>query len=341
MKTSKILILLIVITGLILIGSLGVGLFISNEIKNRTESMNQINNEDIQYHIMMILNSSDETYSKSFYTGVEVAASTNKIAVERILIDESNYINEAVDRLDMAMYAKVDGIIIHAYNDSRIIDKIDQASDMGIPVITLNENLHQSQRISFAGNNRYGIGLTVGKTIANLTTGRGKIAIVDKINYSSSVFEETDMLGLGLSDVFEDYDDLDVVLKRHTEQGVLSAETIATEIIDDYSDIDGIYCTDSQSTLGIVQVLIDRNRVGDFTVIGYGDDDEILQYIKTGVIDATIVTDNEAVGVASVEAFHDYITNGFVKSEFLPSMIVVNKDNIEAYIKEMESDDEK
>lgn len=340
MKTSKILILLIVISGLVLVGSLGVGLYISNEIKDRTERMNQFNNEDIQYHIMMILNSSDETYSKSFYTGVEVAASTNKIAVERILIDESNYINDAVDRLDMAMYAKVDGIIIHAYNDSNIIDKIDQASDMGIPVITLNENLHQAKRISFAGNNRYGIGLTIGKTIANLTTGRGKIAIVDKINYSSHV-EETDMLVLGLSDIFEAYDDLEVVLKRHTEQGVLSAETIATEIIDEYPDIDGIYCTDSQSTLGIVQVLIDRNRVGDFTVIGYGDDDEILQYIMTGVIDATIITDNEAVGVASVEAFHDYVTNGFVKSEFLPSMIVVNKDNIKAYIKEMESNDEK
>lgn len=341
MKTSKLLIVLIVISGLVLIGSLGTGLYISNDIKTRTEMMSQINNDNINYHIMMILNASDETYSNSFYSGVEAAAAANKIAVEKILIDETDYIEEVLDRLDMAMYAKVDGIIVHAYNVPQVIDKIDQASDMGIPVITLNENLHQSKQISFSGNNRYGIGLTVGKTIADMTLGRGQIAVVDKIDYSSTQLNAIDMLKLGLSDVFEAYDDLQLVLKRQTEQGVLSAETIATEIIEDYPEIDGIYCTDSQSTLGIVQVLIDRNRVHDFIVIGYGDDDEILDYIQTGVIQATIITDTEAVGVASIQAFNDYMTSGIVKREFLPSVIVVDKNNIEAYRKEMAPDDEK
>ncbi len=339
MKKPKILIILSIISGLMLIVSLGIGLYTSNEIKNRTESMNQINNKNIDYHIMMILNEDDETYSESFYTGIRTAASANKISVETILIGEDQYLKEVVDRMDMAMYAKVDGIILHAYSNQEIIDKINQASEMDIPVITLNENLPDSKRISFAGNNRYSIGLNVGKTIASITSGRGHIAIIDRLDYSFNKDDEG-LLILGLNEVFNKYEDLALSLRRETVQGVLSAETIATEILDEYPNIDGIYCADSKSTLGIVQVLIDRNRVNDFTVIGFGDDDEILQYIKGGVIKGTIVTDNESVGVASIVAFHDYVTTGISKSDFFPSIMMIDKSNVDAYIRELEVDDE-
>ncbi|MCH4888539.1 sugar ABC transporter substrate-binding protein [Acidaminobacter sp. JC074] len=339
MKTPKYIMILTILSGLLLIGSLGIGLYTANDIKNRSESMNQINNEDIKYHIMMILNEDDETYSESFYAGVETAASTNHISVETILIGEDEYLKEVVDRMDMAMYARVDGIIVHAYNNQDIIDKINQASEMNIPVITLNENLGETKRISFAGNNRYSIGLNVGKTIADITSGRGRIAVINRLDYSFSSGAES-LLSLGMNEVFDNYSDLKIGLIRQTEQGVLSAETIATEILDDYPEIDGIYCSDSKSTLGIVQVLIDRNRVNDFTVIGFGDDDEILQYIRSGVIKGTIVTDNEAVGIASIVAFHDYVETGIAKSDFLPSIMMIDQSNLDAYIRELEVDDE-
>lgn len=337
MKTSKILIVAIIVTGLILISALGVGLYVANEIKNKTESINQINKENIDYHVMMIINKNDETYSDRFFKGVSQSSNELRIAIEEILIEDDDYINEVVDRLDMAIYSKVDGIIVHVYEDARIIDKINQASDMGIPVITLNENLHNSKRISFSGNNKYSIGLNVGKTIASITSGRGQIAVVDSIDYTFNETEETNMLNLGLKTAISDYADLDVRLTRYTEQGVLSAETIATEILDDYETIDSIYCSDSQSTLGIIQVLIDRNRVNDFTVIGFGDDAEILNYIKSGVIAATVVTDDEAIGKEAVIAFFDHTTKRLARSESQPSIMVIDKSNVQAYIEDKES----
>ena len=341
MKTSKMIFIAIVILTLILLGALSLGLYTSNDIKIRTEQMSQINNEDVRYHVMMIINKSDETYSDAFFDGVKLSAKAYNVAVETIEVEERDYLNEVVDRLDMAIYSKVDGIILHAYNDPDIIDRINQASEMGIPVITLNENLHQSKRISYAGNNRYSIGINVGKTIAELTSGRGKIAVVDQIDYENNVVESTDLLNLGIKDVVDDYEKLEIVLTRHTDQGVLSAETIATEILEDYPEIDAIFCTDSQSTLGIVQVLIDRNRVNDFTIIGYGNDMEILDYISRGtVIQATIITDDFSVGKASIEAFYNYKENGIVNTEYLPSIIVVNQENVSAYLKELGLEDE-
>lgn len=339
MKTSRIIYIVIVLLSLVLLGALSFGLYTSNDIKIKTEQMNQINDKNAKYHVMVIINGSDEIYSEDFFKGIDDASKANNVVVETIEIEEKNYLEEVIDRLDMAIYSKVDGIILHAYDDPLIIDRINQASDIGIPVITLNENLHNSKRISYSGNNRYSIGINVGKTIADITSGRGKIAVIDQINYKD-ISSVTDLLNLGIKDVVNDYDALDLVLTRQIKQGVLSAETIATEIIEDYPQIDAIFCTDSQSTLGIVQVLIDRNRVNDFTIIGYGSDSEVLDYIKRAtVIDATIISDEYSIGLASIDAFYNYVENGIVNTEYLPPIMVINPENIDAYLKELEDEE--
>lgn len=341
MKTSKILVVAIVLSGLILISALGIGLYTSNVIKNRTAEVNRAQHNEYAYHVMMIINEDDEAYSNDFFERLEATALINNIAIERVNIGNGNYREEVLDRMDMAMYAKVDGIIVHAYDDVALIDKIDQATEMNIPVVTLNKNLLQSKQISYAGINRYNIGLNLGKTIAELTSHSNKIAIIDKTSYQTSdVYPQEDRLLLGLREILDTHERLSIELTKSTEEGVLSAETIATEIIDDYPSINGIVCIDTQSTLGIVQVLIDRNKVNDFLVIGFGDDEEILQYIRNGVIHATIVTDDASVGEAALTSLYTYLDSGITTPEFSASFVIVDEKNLEKYLSEKESANE-
>lgn len=340
MRQSKLLTILIYITAFILIGAFATGLYISNEIKNKTEAIGIVGYEDSKYHVMMLLNASDQAYSDAFKQGVHEASNELQISVEMIMIEDEDYLSAVLDRLDMAMYAKVDGIILHAYEDSSIVDKINQATEMDIPVITLNENIHQSKRLAYVGNSRYSVGIDVGKTIAELTNNKANFAVIDQINYGEHK-GSMDLLELGIRNVFENNDDLNLVTTRYARQGLLSAETVAIEILEDFPNIDGIYCTDGQSTLGIVQVLIDQNRVNDIIVVGSGALDEILNYIGTGnVIEATVVTDYYSVGRSAIQTFSDYMENGIVNTQIIPPLHVLTEENIDAYLKTLEATDE-
>lgn len=153
------------------------------------------------HHLMFILNEDDHAYGSDFMKGVTEASAVYNIAKEMVLISEENYLEEVIDRLDMAIYSKVDGIIVHAYTDPRIIDKINQATEMGIPVITLNESVHTSKRLAYVGSNRYDMGIEVGKTISRLSGEYGNVAIIDRV-MSEAGLEMMGLLSQGMTDVF-------------------------------------------------------------------------------------------------------------------------------------------
>lgn len=332
MRHFKLWISLVGISVAILIGALVSGLVIANKIQNKTETLGHLTYEQVDYHLMMILNAGDQNYSEAFERGVQEASQQRNIVVETVWIDQQDYLESVLDRLDMAIFAKVDGIILHAYDDSEIVDRINRASEMGIPVITLHENVHQSKRLAYVGNSQYSVGIDVGKTIARLTDEQAKVAVIDQSVYDLAE-SEMDLLSLGISDVFENYDYMDLVTTRRSTQGVLSAENVALSILDDYPNISVIFSTNGQATLGIVQVLIDQNKVNDVTVIGSSDNEEILRYIQQGnVIEATLVTDCYSIGKGAIETFYNYMTEGLVNTQISPSITVVDKSNIKGYL---------
>lgn len=329
------------ISGALLIIAVMTGLYISNEIKNKSLSVDTTEYNESTHHMMFLLNDDDQAYGTFFMNGLNEACRDYNIASEIIMIPEDNYLNEVLDRLDMAIYSKVDGIVLHAYNDPLIVDKINRATEMGIPVITLNENVHESKRLAYVGNSRYSIGIEVGKTIARISGSYGKVAVVDRVAEDSSS-DMMDLLSLGIKDAFENIDGLTLVTTRNTSQGVLSAENVAVNILRDYPDIDIIYSTDGANTLGIVQVLIDQNKINDIMIIGTTDHAEILNYIRFGgAIDATLVTDYYAEGYGAVETFAKFKEEGLVSSQITPSITVIDTSNIEIYLEQLEVKDEK
>jgi ribose transport system substrate-binding protein len=117
---------------------------------------------------------------------------------------------------------------------------------------------------------------------------------------------------------------------------VLSAETAATEVLRENKSINAFFCTEGGNTLGVAQVLIDNNLVGDMVLVGFGNETEIIEYIEKGnIIEASIATDHEDIGKKIILAFHEYQTNHFVSSFINTDLQVVDENNVKTYLNEM------
>jgi len=335
MLNKKLTFVLIIVLAIVLSLSISAGLYISNALsKAAKDEYFWDSKASADYHILIILDASNQFYSTSFEKGIEESSELYNIAVETIRIDGSNYKEDVFDALDMAMYAEVDGVILHAFKSELLSNKINQLFEKGIPVITLNEDLPSSNRISYVGINHYNVGQVAGEGLSKLMNETGKVAIIEQGSYSDSENSE-DMIVLGLKDSLKAYPELSLELIQYTEEGVLSAETVATNLFRTNPEINGIFCTDAQNTLGIVQVLIDNNLVNDIVLMGYGDDDEILSYIEKGnIIEASIVTDYEDIGREALKAFYEYINTSFVSNYLNTDLNLIDEENITNYIEE-------
>lgn len=269
--------------------------------------------EQAKYHIMVIYDGTDQAYGDKFLRGINKIADDEKVAIELQPVEEYAYGDRVIELLDLASYAQVDGIIVHGINNEKFIAKVKELSADGMPIITLNEDLSTTDRIAYVGVNRYRIGQAAGDILGKSIEGTGKIAVIKKRAQDQLEEPSQDLLILGLEDKLKENQDLSLETVRYTQEGVLSAENVVESIFDVYQDINGIFCTDGENTLGVVQFLLDNNLVNKVSLVGFGDDEEVKQYIQKGnIIEGSLVIDYEEIGKEAVKAFIQYIKTGVV-----------------------------
>lgn len=339
-KTLWIQITLVVMT-LLLLTAMSIGLSISGVLqRGGGESYLLTNKERAVYHLMVIVNGNNETYDDNFFSGIDQAADTYHIAAEIISLEGNQYVDEAIRTIERAVYAKADGIILHAVNSEALEKAISKAVGAEIPVILMNEDLAASGRISYVGVNRYKIGMEAAKALAKAMGQVGQVAVIDQRSDQGQSEVMEDLLLLGLTDELKNYEGMEIGLVKYTEEGVLSAETVATQIFKEETDIGGILCISGENTLGVAQAMIDNNMVGQMALIGFGDDEELLEYVSRGKIaQSTIVTDHQDIGSTSIETFYEYATGTFVSSYISTDLLVVDDSNLEAFLKVQEVED--
>jgi ribose transport system substrate-binding protein len=335
--TNLILIILI----LVLVISLTTGLLYSNKIYQVSKELKRLEAAQVaDYHVMVIVDGTDEAYTKSLYKGLNEACIANNVAAEFIIVKETDYVRSFLEKFDMAIQSNVDGIIIHAFKNPELEAYVKKATDKGIPVITMNEDLAMTDRISYIGVNKYQIGYKAGQKLMEAMPGPGKIAVIEKnVIYNDSVDEvleegkvSDNVIIMGMRDAIKEREDLSIEVVKYTDKGLLSAEGVTINLFEDYDGINGIFCADGQDTLGVIQVLLDFNKVSEVTLVGYDDDPEILDYIaRSNVIEATIVTDYGIIGRKAIEAFVEYKKEAIVSSYINTEVTVVDKKNISQY----------
>lgn len=334
MKKIKVIHGIMYMLTFLLIILLGIGIYVSRNLMRLpgAEGSNK-KQEEYAYHVMAIVDGSNEAYGLDFKNGLMEIAGEKKVALEFIQLDERHYKEQLLDQLDLAKYAKVDGIIVQAILDQDLIAKIKNLITEGIPVITLGEDLPSSMRTTYVGTNRYEIGQYVGELFLQAIKEEGHIAIIEQEPYAkdlTNTTKEEDRILIGLKDKMRTSEVELPTAVYYTEQGVLGAESVASKILDQLPDVKGIFCTDGQNTLGVVQYLLDNNKIHNIQVVGFGDNKDIRDYISDSqLIKGSLFIDNKEVGKQAMKAFIQYKESLFVPSYQDVPLQILTLDNME------------
>lgn len=285
-----------------------------------------------KYHYAIISEESDAPFWEAIYQGamekgIELDAYVEKVG-SRL---GSSY--GLQDLMKIAIASRVDGIIIEPNGDEEIAGLINKAADAGIPVVTVLTDLPESKRISFVGINSYNQGQTYAKQVLELLgEGRKKITVLlssDSKDISQNTIYSSISEAVAGTDVELDYASINT-------QNPFSSEEEIREIVMSRDMPEVLVCLTATDTRNAYRALVDYNKLGDITIIGYYDEDLILRAIEMKNIHSTITIDARQMGAFCVEALTEFIEIGQVSDYFSVDISVINEENIKEYIKKQE-----
>jgi ribose transport system substrate-binding protein len=174
------------------------------------------------------------------------------------------------------------GIVVVGFEET-LEAVINKAIDMGIPVVTVDADLPESDRIAFVGTGNYKSGLAGGRKMAELIGEKGKIALMTRAG-QSNLIERIQ----GYEDALKDFPDVSIVQVVDTQSDPLVAAQVATAVLQLHPDLAGLGCVEGAGGAGAAAAVREAGLAGKVKIVSMDRGQEVLDQIEKGVISASI-----------------------------------------------------
>ncbi len=287
-----------------------------------------------QYHYALLTENPEDVLWEAIYEGAKSEGVLNDAFVEVL----GTNINENIslkDMMEIAIYQKVDGILIMPNQEQDVTELINQAIKDGISVVTVLEDDAASNRNSFVGINSYSLGQEYGNELIKLSQGRAlKVTVLLHVN------EQNSNHNFVYSGIKETVKDTNLVLSEliiDNKSAFRSEEAIRDLITTEESMPDVIMCLNATDTECAYQAVVDYNKVGVVNIIGYYNSDIIKNAIEKNIITSTITFNGEEIGKTAIKALAELSKHQRVSDYFSLDVEILNKDNLKLESKAEES----
>lgn len=233
------------------------------------------------------------------------------------------------------------GILVSASDADTLTPSINAAMAKGINVITIDSDAPDSKRLTFIGTNNYRIGTQSAEVTAQ-QLGRAGTVIVYTTKGQPNLEERL----RGYHDVFNQFPAIRIIEVFDMKGDAVNAfERTKTEVEGrNRNRMDAFVCLEAISCPEVADVLT-RNNVHDKVVIAMDTSERTLEWIKKGVIYATIAQRPYTMaylGLRMLADLHKYPPKNMETESSLATVphfvdtgaTLVTKDNVDAFIKD-------
>lgn len=215
-----------------------------------------------------------------------------------------------------------------------IVPAIDAATKAGIPVYTFNsDTAKESTRTAFVGQDLYAAGVKEGETLAELIGGEGQVGIIT--GYYSVLAHE--LRRQGIEEALGKVEGIEIVGTVENHDSGDEAYTATKDFITANPDIKGIAVT-AGGPHGAAKAIEELGLQDQVTLTCFDTTDEIVSYLKTGAIKATIDQDPYGQGADPIILAYNQIINGEpeVEGNAFTKMDVFTPENVNEFFPDAE-----
>lgn len=294
-------------------------------------------------YVVFISGDDNQDYWKQVYSSAKEYGEENGIYVD--MISQSLNVSYSKDELlEMAIKSGCDGILFEGDGSALTEELLREAESKDIAIITMGTDVTSPARKSFVSVSNY--------SMAGLYARELSVALKEKIDPDTGreipnsvlVLEgpgsDEGIVGVlvtGIQEATGEISSMPQINFTRTaieDKNAFSTEEFVQNLFQEDELPDAIICLDELTTTCVYQAIIDFNKVGQISLLGYYQSDVILQGIKQGVINATVTTDTRHMGEVAIQAFEEYDNTGYVSDYLTVENELISLSNVDAYMEE-------
>ncbi len=178
---------------------------------------------------------------------------------------------------------KPTGILVSSADPELLKGDIDAAIAQGVPVIAIDSDAPASKRLMFIGTDNYKAGVMAAQVAVKQMNGKGTVAVFT-IPSQTNLAQRLQ----GYKDVFAAHPQIKIVQTIDVKGDPGVAFDAAKEILSSGKpQPDALICLEAIACSDVAEVL-SRNQITGKTVIAFDTDQDTLDWIRKGVITATV-----------------------------------------------------
>lgn len=230
------------------------------------------------------------------------------------------------------------GVMIVGWDPS-LTEPTNQCMEQGVPTVTVDADLPDSDRMTFVGTDWYDIGVAQAEEMIEATGGEGKVATLSIINA-----DNMKQARQGFRDTLRSTD-IEIVAEEDDGGDSSQAAQKTAALLSANSDLAGIAGFDSESGAGIVRALEEANKAGDVAVTAMEQSPEFFNTVRDGSVDAIIIQKRALFTYYGLKTLYDYNHSGVsilglpkaeappIPQEIDTGLVVATEENIDAVLK--------
>ena len=332
------IILLLCLCILFLAALTGISGFLEHRLEIRGTT--KTNETTYQKHIAMINEDSTEEFWLSIYESAREEGKKHGLYIENFgerLVEDYT----AEELLEMAVAAKVDGIILNADGGDTLQDKIKKAAKAGIPVMTILSDVADSDRISFVSGSDFATGELYGNEIIDEVEKKwlkeGRMIRVSVLVDSNSERATPNLIYSGIHETTISVSDrMELSATVIDNSGKFESEETVRNLILNADAPDILVCLGAVDTISAYQSVVDYNRVGQTSIIGYYSSEDTLEGIQKGIIKSSVLINAQELGQTAAQGMSEYLEKDYVNEYLTVTPTLITEDNVKDYMEKEE-----
>jgi ribose transport system substrate-binding protein len=276
--------------------------------------------------------------------GAEDAASELGVKVT-VFMPQKEDIPQQIETVETWISMGFKGMAVAPSDPEALVSPINSSMEKDIPVLTIDTDSPNSNRICYIGTDNYTAGKAAGEKMAEILDGKGKVAIATGSLTAMNSLERM----RGFEDAIKEYPEIEIIepILCDNEETPRAVELAETALLNhpDLNAFFGVYVFNGPSAAKAVKA---AGKEGEVHIVSFDVTDEHLYLIDEGLIDATIAQKQYFMGYEGVRIIHqineeglEAVLDSLPKNEDGDYIIdtgvdVVSKENLEEYLKQMD-----
>jgi len=281
--------------------------------------------KDYTENFILIKKESNNYYWDAIEKSIVESSENDNIAIEVLDESKTNLISQN-ELLELAVISKPGGIIISGFDSLSMEGNLVEASEENIPIVFINDEGTNALRDAYVGPNNYQRGQMAIQELKD-NDQMYNVLIVDEYGV-----EERSLVIEGMISEINNHDNINLSMIQASSDYRFDLSNNIREVVSQNPEINVIIGTSIYHGSSIAKLIIEMNKVGDIDIIAFDGSLETLNFIKRGVIKATLFTDGQTIGAEAINTLKTIVSDDISLDAYYVPTVVVNEENIDDYI---------